>query len=183
MSAWCKSSRHLSATGICESEFAIAAVIVPFSDRRGRYAFASRVARESERELSRRPHLRRRLSRRGRRVAVWKRSNRLSNVGPIRDIPLYRPPKTFGVSPQDRRVAVAKNLYCALRSLIRAWMIYEIFLRTANRDSRSIIHPFASVDCPSLVFLTERENQVRSIIDGDLINSKEICSKHLYIMR
>lgn len=32
---------NLSATGICESEFA-AAAMVPFSDRRGRYAFASR---------------------------------------------------------------------------------------------------------------------------------------------
>lgn len=32
---------NLSATGICESEFAVA-VMVPFSDRRERYAFASR---------------------------------------------------------------------------------------------------------------------------------------------
>lgn len=122
MPASCKSSRHLSATGICESEFAVA-VMVPFSDRRGRYAFASRVARESERELSRRPHLRRRSSRRGRRVAVWKRFNRLSNVGPIRDVPLYRPPKTFGVS----RKTVVSRLPKSLSRVIRTERFTKYF--------------------------------------------------------
>lgn len=122
-SCWLSANRrHLFAIGICESEFAVA-VMVPFSDRRRRYAFASRREGKWAQTLSSSSSS---LSKSAAIVASRseKRFNRLSNAGLIRAattiknfrrlshrVTLHPPKFLYRVMPDNSRRAFASGTH------------------------------------------------------------------------